>query len=258
MTSSRTVDSGPGSTTSTLTADRNRVLLSSGITSWGLGQLAATHQLHRLLGQLPKLEGVARNGQPSKDVHHEDRDEEALTLLKDTNRKYPDRPQVWAAIVRNEMKLGRAEEAIRWLTKYNAVQGRQAWGYERLGRAYAESGNPGGAEKAFRQALEVDPKTILCQLWLGQLLMAEGREEEAKIYFADYRRLMRFKRLERHYEMALLKNPQDLEALSHLALYRHHLGKNKEAWIPLQKALEIAPQHPDLLRLKGMIVPELK
>jgi predicted Zn-dependent protease len=53
---------------------------------------------------------------------------------------------------------GDQERAIALLEKYNAAEGRQAWGYAHLGRAYALAGDLERAEAAYREAMAMDPR----------------------------------------------------------------------------------------------------
>lgn len=174
------------------------------------------------------------------------KNEEAVGLLREVQKKQPKNPALWAALARNAMRLGKPGEAITWLEKYNAALGRQVWGCANLGRAYAEAGNHEAAEKAFREAIAIDPKTRLAYLWLGQLLVATGRKTEAEHFLETFRLHWRLSDEIRTLERALLRRPDNFRALVGLARARYAMGKVREALIPLKRAVELAPDDQQL------------
>lgn len=169
------------------------------------------------------------------------RNREALDILEELEKKRPDDPFVWAEIAINAVRLGDPKAAIPLLERYNEKVGRQAWGFENLGRAHFEAGNFEMAEKCFREAIAINPRTALAHLWLGHLLTAEGRGEEAKAPLARFRELRNLQTQARLLEQAVNRSPEDVEALSRLAHVRTLLGQYAEALVPLERALQLAP-----------------
>jgi tetratricopeptide (TPR) repeat protein len=186
------------------------------------------------------------------------KNEESEALLKRVLKTSPDNPSVLVGLALNAMSLGKPEEAIPHLERYTKIRNQQAWGYERLGRAYAEAGFPQEAENAYREALSVNPKTVLCHLWLGQLLAADGRKDEAQVHLKNFQLLRHWQEMERRYKRDLMRRPDDAEALSSLALYRHLLGKNHSALATVKRALALRPTDPRLTELKSRIEKELQ
>jgi Flp pilus assembly protein TadD len=174
---------------------------------------------------------------------------EALGVLRELEKERPEDPLVWAELAINTLRLGRPEEAVPLLEKYNAARGKQDWGYENLGRAYAEAGEMEKAERAYREAIAINPQTALAHLWLGQLLRTTGRKDEAERALETFRRLRALQTEMRLLEQKINRNPGNVRAHVELARVRRLLGKGREALIPLERALEIAPDDAKLRKL---------
>jgi Flp pilus assembly protein TadD len=166
---------------------------------------------------------------------------EAIEILEEVEKEKPKDPFVWAELAINAIHLGSPKEAIPLLERYNATQGRQAWGYENLGRAYAEAGEAVKAEKAYREAIEINPKTALAHLWLGQLLITLGRRAEAEGFLGTFRQLREWQTQARFLEQGVNRSPDDVMMLVRLAHVRTLLGQDREALVPLERALKLAP-----------------
>ena len=166
---------------------------------------------------------------------------EAIDLLREVEKKKPGDAFVWAELAINAMHLGNPREAISLLERYNSKQGRQAWGYENLGRAYAEAGELEKAEKAYREALAINSRSALAHLWLGQLLITGGGKAEAEEHLKTFRELRDLQTQQRYLEQAVNRNPGDVMALVRLAHVRTLLGMDREALVPLERAVRLAP-----------------
>ncbi len=181
------------------------------------------------------------------------KNEESLKLLNKAFRENPEDPQVWAEMAVNEIRLGNPDKAVALLEKYNKAMGKNSWGYEHLGRALADSGKLEAAEKAYREALAMNPYAELGHLWLGHLLVATGRKDEAPPIFKRFHELRRLQTQGRELEQAVARRPEDVRThvllLVRLAHVRHLLGERREALIPLQRALELTPEDPKLRKL---------
>ena len=186
------------------------------------------------------------------------KNEAAIRLLKELMKETPKDPFLWFELAINEMHLGRPEKAIRLLEMYNAAEGKQALGYARLGRAHADAGNLAAAEEAYREALKIDPRMANCRLWLGQLLIATGRGRDARRWLESFHKLRDLQTKEHDHEMALLRNPDDVKRLFHLARTRQLLGKTREALIPLRKAMKLLPGDKDLTKFHQDLLRSLE
>ncbi len=176
--------------------------------------------------------------------------EESNRLLDEVAKVAPGDSNVWAQRAKNAMRLGKPEVAVAQLELYNAAKGKQAWGYANLGRAYAAIGRTGEAERAFRVALEIDPKHVLGNLWFGQLLVANGRQDEATKILDLFQELRRLQGLEQRLERALLRRPNSATVLANLAMTRYRLGEYRDADVVLKRALELQPNHAELRDLE--------
>ena len=153
----------------------------------------------------------------------------------------------------NEIRLGNPEKALALLENYNAAVGKQAWGSEHVGRAYDDMGDLEAAEKAYREAIALNPHAELGHLWLGQLLVKTGRREEAKPLFERFRRLRSLQTQERELEQSVARRPKNVRRhvmlLVNLARVRHLLGREKDALRPPERALELTPDDARLQQL---------
>lgn len=174
---------------------------------------------------------------------------EALEILEALEKERPEDPFIWAEIAINAVRLGDPKAAIPLLERYNAKAGKQAWGYENLGRAHFEAGNFEAAEKCLREAIAINPKTPLAHLWLGHLLTAQGRHAEAKAPLETFRQLRILQTQARLLEQAINRTPDEIDYLVRLAHVRTLLGKHREALVPLERALELSPHDDRLKRL---------
>ncbi|MGQ9590872.1 MAG: tetratricopeptide repeat protein, partial [Planctomycetota bacterium] len=102
----------------------------------------------------------------------------------------------------------------------------------------------------YRNALAVDPHESLAWLWLGQLLVAQGRKAEAEAALANFRKLRDIWDELRSTERELLRRPDDVKALVRVAKARFQLGRYRESLGALDRALEIAPEDEALRRLR--------
>jgi len=177
------------------------------------------------------------------------RNREAITLWKEIQKKDPGDPVVWSELAINELRLGNPEEAARLLKKYIQVRGKRAWSYAHLGRAYLEMSDFEAAEEAYREALSLDPYLSNGYLWLGQLLIATGRREEATGVLEKFHRLRDLLTREHKLQSAHSRSPDNIEILGELTRVRFLLGKRDQALQSLRRALELAPEDPRLLKL---------
>lgn len=176
--------------------------------------------------------------------------EEAASHLRELVKDPACDPEVWLELARNELRLARPREATSWLERYVAARPKSAYGLAHLGRARAETGDAEAAERHYRSALAVDPHESLAWLWLGQLLVAQGRKAEAEAALANFRSLRDVYDELRSAERDLLRRPNDLKALVRVAKARFQLGRYREAVRTLDRALEIAPEDAALRRLR--------
>lgn len=195
---------------------------------------------------------------PSKEslamiLHEKGLYQEAIALLNELKKETPDEPFIGAELALNALALGRPREAIELLEKYNAVKGRQAWGYTHLGRAYAAAGLLDKAEGAYREALAIDRQFSLASYWLGQLLVSMGREPESEPHLANFRRLRQLETEEHEARMALLKNPDDIGALVRLARAHFLRGRPRESLATIERARRVAPGDPRLIELQAKV-----
>ncbi len=195
---------------------------------------------------------------PSKEslamlLYEKGKHDEAISILEGLQKETPDDPFVWAELAINATAVGRHQDAILLLERYNAAKGKQAWGHTHLGRAYAGSGLVDRAEAAYREAIAIDPRFSLAYHWLGQLLVAARRQEESEPFLETYRHLQQLSVEEHEAKMALLGNPGDVKALVSLARVHFLMGRPKESLAALDRALKLSPGDPKILELREKV-----
>jgi tetratricopeptide (TPR) repeat protein len=183
---------------------------------------------------------------------------EAIALLEEVERERPGDPFVWAELAVNVLHLGKPREAISLLERYNKTRGRQAWGYENLGRALAEAGDLGKAEEAYRTAIEIEPKTALAHLWLGQLLIRTRRKAEAEAHLRAFREIRDLQTQARLLEQGINRSPDDVQTLARLAHVRALLGQYAAALVPLERAMRLAPGDDRLRQFHASVKAKLE
>jgi len=178
------------------------------------------------------------------------RNREALKLLEKAYRSNPKDPLVWGELALNHLRLGETEKALPLIKRYVQTVPDDPWGWEHLGRVYAQQGDQAEAEKAYRRALALNPHRELAQLWLGQLLISQGKKKEAQKHLKAFHRIRDLNTREYNLLQAVSRyayDPQRLVAiLVELARVRASLGRYRQALVPLDRALRLAPEDPRL------------
>ncbi len=181
------------------------------------------------------------------------KNKESLEVLRAARKRNPDDPRIWAEMAANEIRLGNPVKAILLLQDYIREKGDQAWGLIHLGRAYADTGELEKAETAYRKGLSSDPYNELGLLWLGQLLVKQGKRGEAERHLKRFRTLRKLQTEERELEQHIARRPDNRRVLVMLYVRLAHVrelqGKTGRSLIPLEKAFELAPDDERLHQL---------
>lgn len=140
-----------------------------------------------------------------------------------------------------------------------------------ISRTYHEEGNSAQALKTLQDILAVAPEDQETLKLVVTLLMADGKEEEAKTYQArivgefkvDPNSLLnlgiqhynagRIAEASTYFERVVAENPEQPEGYYYRALVYLNQGKNEEAKADLQKLLAIAPDHPKAAEAKEFL-----
>lgn len=189
--------------------------------------------------------------------------EEARAELDSVRREVGDHPNVLYYLGRLDLADRKYESAIRNLNKATEKPPFPDTAYY-LGFAYFKQGNWPAAEKWLNEAAQSNPRDARIPYQLSLLYRQEGREEEAKKEVAVSEELRRRDdndsrlRLEcaQKLEQGLsdeartvceqLDDPNNPEKLTELGtIYGQH-GQLEAALKPLQRAVELAPQSPQM------------
>lgn len=182
---------------------------------------------------------------------------ESIEILQRLRSEQPENVVLLGELARNYLRSGRAQDAISLLELYVKARPREPWGLARLGRACALANRPKVAEAAFRRALAVEPKGVLARLWLGQLLVAEGRRAEGDALLEEFRRLKALQVQERALERRLIRRPDDPKTLAALGWVRYQLGDYERSLRVVRSALELDPGQENLLRIEKLIEAQI-
>jgi Tfp pilus assembly protein PilF len=105
------------------------------------------------------------------------------------------------------------------------------------GVAWRQKGNAAEAERAFRDALAMDPNVVGAQENLANILAERGDRRGAG----------------QAYEQAVAASPRDPKALANLASFQLNAGDLAAAEATAQRALAIDPDHSEALRILGVV-----
>jgi len=185
----------------------------------------------------------------------------ALPILEELRRRSPDDVSLTNHTAEVLTSAGRAGDAIRLLTPMQDGRG-NADTHLALASAYLASGElepagaqadraiaahaPGGralslkgliawrtgrrheALELFEQALARDPRDVKMLAWVGLIHLEAGKPRDAVARFSE----------------VLRRDPLQPDALAGLAMAQHILGANQEATLALDRAEQVAPDHP--------------
>jgi tetratricopeptide (TPR) repeat protein len=202
-----------------------RVLLArarNGKRDWA-GALATTEKVDARPAHLQRAIARYERGETAK----------AREELEKTQRdgKLTAEAATWYALT--DLALGRNDKAAALLEKLTAASNPPAFAFVALGRVRAADGKPEEAEKAWRSAVERDPRLPQAQSALGRQLLATGKAKEAVEPLAKAVALDGFRFEDR---VAL--------AEAHLAA-----GEPKTAREDLDLVIAARPRDPDALRV---------
>src|SRR5712672_206680 len=191
------------------------------------------------------------------------RAEEARRELEAVRHEVGDHPNVLYYLGRLNLDDRNFESAIRNLSEAAAKPPFPDTAYY-LGFAYFKQGDLPAAEKWLKEAIRLNPRDARVQYQLGFVYRKQGREEEAKKTFAASEELRRrddsesmlktecgkkleeSSREEAHRICEQLYAPDDAEKLAALgAIYGQH-GDLEAALKPFRRAVELAPQSPQM------------
>ena len=145
-----------------------------------------------------------------------------------------------------------------------------AWNHYMLGLSLWKSGEPGGAERAFTAALEIDPKHLKSELNLARVLLELDRPVEALTHVekglaidstsSEVWRLVgrvngELRQVEpalAAYRKAVSLDELDVWAMNNMGLLLIETWRFKEAIGPLARATEIRPEAPVFQNNLGM------
>jgi tetratricopeptide (TPR) repeat protein len=152
---------------------------------------------------------------------------------------------------------GKYSEATNVFEQYTAEKPDNAWGHFMLGLSASKGGDPVKAEKAFEEAIRIDPKHVKSFLNLSRILIDQGRFEDALVELAQAGELDS-KSAEMHrllgrtyngqgktedaidaYRQAIALDPKDSWAMNNLGVILLEQGQPSEAAPLLAKAVEL-------------------
>ena len=154
-------------------------------------------------------------------------------------------------------KAGKYGEATEVFERYTLEKPDNAWGHFMLGLSASKGGDSEKAEKAFEDAIRIDPKHVKSLLNLSRVLIDKGRFDDASLKLARvgeidpnsaemYRLLGRTYNGQHKideaidaYNQAIKMDPNDAWSLNNLGLMLLEKGQFDEAAVLLGKAVEL-------------------
>lgn len=179
----------------------------------------------------------------------------ACELFEDFLGEVPEYPTTLARLGLLHLELEEYDRALVCYEQYRAAQPGQAAGALGIGRVRLALGDAEEAVRVLEEAVRLAPRDFLVQRFLGQALVAAGRDEEGQRAAAvaaslpDYAGLLHIDpELERAYSLA--RTQHHLEGQLRRAFAR---GELEVAHAVVDELLERRPRDPDLLQNKASI-----
>jgi len=167
-------------------------------------------------------------------------------------------------------QAGKYLEATNLFEQYTVEKPNNPWGHFMLGLSQSKVGDTEKAEKAFVEALRIDPDHLKSLLNLSRMLIDKGRYDEAIVKLshageisptsAEVHRLLGRTYAGQHktddaidsYRRAIALDPTDAWSMNNLALILIQTGRSSEATPLLAKAVELQKNNPTFHNNLGM------
>lgn len=197
--------------------------------------------------------------------------DKAIEALRRLQKTAPNDPTVTAKMVQVYLAAQRDEDALKEARELQSRQPRNPVGYTLEGEIHFRQLRLAGAERAFREALRVEPRADLAAVRLHEVLIASGKTPEAdalaKKWLADNpnnvtmrlylgERELAAKNLRAsatHYRAAVAADPGNALALNNLAWISGEL-QDPKALEYAERALKAAPDNAEVLDTYGMLL----
>jgi len=204
-----------------------------------------------------------------QELDHGDRPGNVAAAIQQLERAIQLNPQSaasYAALSEAYYQKNRANPDPQWMklasenaTHAVALDDFLSAGHISLGAVEMESGNNADAEKQFKRAAELDPKSSTSRRWLGQFYQKAGKSDQAMAEFKQANQLNpndpiaysdegvvayqagNFKDAAAYLEKARSLDPNSISVLRNLGAVYHDMGRDDDAVAALQHAIEIQP-----------------
>jgi tetratricopeptide (TPR) repeat protein/predicted Ser/Thr protein kinase len=197
---------------------------------------------------------------------HEEKVDAAIKLLQRAVELDPKSAASYAALGEAYYAKNRINPDAQWMklayesaNRAVALDNYLASGHSSLGLVKMQSGDSAGAEKQFRVAADLDPKSSVPHRNLGYLYNKTGKRDQAVLELEralqldpkDWKATVtlgwtayqaaNYKEAVSYFEQALRLEPDSLSTLENLGAVYHLLGRDDDAAAALQHALEMKP-----------------
>jgi Flp pilus assembly protein TadD len=164
----------------------------------------------------------------------------------------------------------RYEEAVELFTRYTERKSGNPWGYYMLGLSGRRTGDTDVAERAFGQALDLDPQHVKSLLNLSRVLLDTDRADVALARIGEalaidsrsgdgyrlqgraFRQLADKNQAAASYRLAIQIDDEDAWSMNNLALMFIEEGRYDDALPPLARAVELRNDVAVFLNNLGM------
>ena len=197
--------------------------------------------------------------------------EKAIEVLQRAQKIAPADPAITRDLILGYLMAGKVDDAFKQARALQISAPKSPTGFMLEGDIYATTKQWVPAERAYRDALKVDPASELSALKLHGVLLASGKKAEAdatarkwladhpndtayRMYLAEQALRSRdFKGAVSHYQVIVTQQPENVVALNNLAWAAGQLGDPKALGYA-ERALKIAPDSPLVLDTMGVLL----
>lgn len=195
----------------------------------------------------------------------------AIDALSRAQRAAPDDRNVSVNLVSTYARAGKLDQALKEAKALQAKQPKFAGGYELEGQVHAAQKKWPDSERAFREALKLEPRAGPVAVQLHSVLVASGKSKEsddyARKWLADNPKdaAMRFYLANRAldaknnkaafglYQETIALEPNNAIALNNLAFIAGELGDARAIGYA-ERAVKLAPNSPAVLDTLGTLL----
>ena len=166
---------------------------------------------------------------------------EAITQIKELNKKYPNVPLLFNIIGACYKSLGKLNHAVKMFESAVNLKSDYVEAYKNLGITFKDLNRLNDAVKSFEKAIEIDSNNAVLHFYLANIFEELEQFENSII----------------HHQIAIEINPKFYESFNNLGNVFNRHKKIDDAIKNYQNAIEINPNFPEAYNNLGNIYKDL-